>query len=80
MECLILDQAGRTDPLQRYYIPSKKKSKPQESVKQEQHREKDVNNQKHFERRRGFHSFNDLMMVHEYSELDEYKYIFELSQ
>ena len=54
--------------------------KPQGSVKQEQHREKDVNNQKSFERRRGFHILDDFTVIHGYSELDEYKYIFEPSK
>ena len=76
----IADQAARTDPLQHYYMPSKNQPKPQARVQWHQLREKDIKNTKPFQRRQGFHNFEDFTVMHGYSEAYEQEHIFLLSK
>ena len=73
-------QATRTNPLLHHYMPSKKTPKPQAYVQWNQLREKDVNNTKPFQPRRGFHDFENFTVMHGYSEAYEQEHIFALSK
>lgn len=58
----------------------KKRLKPQGYVQWNQLREKNINNTKPFERRRGLHNFDNFTIIHGYSEAYKHKHIFELSK
>ena len=61
-------------------MPSNSRPKPQARVQWDQLREKDINNTEPFQPRRGFHNFDDFIVMHGYSEAYEQEHVFVLSK
>ena len=61
-------------------MPSTKFPKSQAYVQWKQLREKDVSNPKPFQRRRSLHDFDDIAVMHEYSEAYEREHVLALSK